>query len=142
MLHNKHHRWLKYVILCSVVFSVFFGLKTLVNAEGFETEYPYVVTVYNEQNGLPTGEANTILQTEDGHIWIGSYGGLIRYDGSDFRNFSKERAIDSDSIRSLFEDSQGRLWIGTNDIGVVMLQDDVFTQIESPVDNSFSGSRF
>jgi len=138
MLHNKHHRWLKYVFLCSVVFSVFFGLKTLVNAEGFETEYPYVVTVYNEQNGLPTGEANTILQTRYGHIWIGSYGGLIRYDGSDFRNFSKERAIESDSIRSLFEDSQGRLWIGTNDKGVVLLQDNVFTQIESPIDNSFS----
>lgn len=84
MLHNKHHRWLKYAVLCSVVFFVFLGLETFVNAEGFETEYPYVVTVYNEQNGLPTGEANTILQTKDGHIWIGSYGGLIRYDGSDF----------------------------------------------------------
>ena len=36
----------------------------------------YVRTLFNEQNGLPTGEANTIIQSSDGYIWIGSYGGL------------------------------------------------------------------
>ncbi len=98
---------------------------------------PYVVTVYNESNGLPTGEANTIIQSSDGYIWIGSYGGLIRYDGTVFRNYSVEGAITSSSIRALFEDSKGRLWIGTNDAGVVMMQDDVFTKIKGPEDNSF-----
>lgn len=102
-----------------------------------ERETPYVVTLYNEQNGLPTGEANTILQTRDGHIWIGSYGGLIRYNGTEFRNYSVEGAITSSSIRSLFEDSQGRLWIGTNDAGVVMMENNTFTEIASPQDNSF-----
>lgn len=99
-------------------------------------EAPYVVKVYNEQNGLPTGEANTVLQTSDGYIWIGSYGGLIRYDGTNFRNYSVEGAITSSSVRSLFEDSVGRLWIGTNDSGVLMMENDIFTEIESP-DNSF-----
>ena len=98
---------------------------------------PYVVTGYNEQNGLPTGEANTVIQTSDGYIWIGSYGGLIRYDGANIRNYSVEGDITSSSIRALFEDSKGRLWIGTNDAGVVMLENDVFTEIASPEDNSF-----
>lgn len=98
---------------------------------------PYVVTVYNERNGLPTGEANAVLQTADGYIWIGSYGGLIRYDGTNFRNYSVERKIESNSIRALFEDSKGRLWIGTNDAGVVVLEDDVFTKISVPEDRSF-----
>ncbi len=102
-----------------------------------EAAAPYVATVYNEQNGLPTGEANTVLQTSDGYIWIGSYGGLIRYNGSEFRNYSVENAIVSSSIRSLFEDSEGRLWIGTNDVGVVVMEDNVFTEIASPEDNSF-----
>ena len=87
---------------------------------------PYVATLYNERNGLPTGEANAILQTSDGYIWIGSYGGLIRYDGTEFRNYSVERKIESSSIRALFEDSKGRLWIGTNDAGVVVMEDDIF----------------
>ena len=38
-----------------------------------EKETSFVTTVYNDQNGLPTGEANTILQTKGGYIWIGSY---------------------------------------------------------------------
>ncbi len=108
-----------------------------ISAEEKEISSPYVVSVYNEQNGLPTGEANAILQTSDGYIWIGSYGGLIRYDGTSFRNYSVEGSITSGSIRALFEDSKGRLWIGTNDAGVVVMEKGVFTEIESPDNNTF-----
>ncbi len=97
----------------------------------------YVRTLFNEQNGLPTGEANTIIQSSDGYIWIGSYGGLIRYDGSTFRNYSTEKSIPSSSIRSLFEDSKGRLWIGTNDAGVYKYENGIFSAIASPDDFSF-----
>lgn len=97
----------------------------------------YVVTVYNEEDGLPTGEANTVLQTKDGYIWIGSYGGLIRYDGSTFRNYSLEGEIISSSIRSLYEDSKGTLWIGTNDAGVYYFENDTFGRIEAEDENSF-----
>ncbi len=123
------------ILLCSMMLLII-GVPMQVMAEA-EDEITYVVTLYNERDGLPTGEANTVLQTEDGHIWIGSYGGLLRYDGSSFRNYSMEQAITSNSIRSLFQDSKGRLWIGTNDAGVVMMEKDVFTQIASPADNSF-----
>lgn len=97
----------------------------------------YVKTIYNEQNGLPTGEANTVLQTSDGYIWIGSYGGLIRYDGNSFRNYSTDGSVSSSSIRSLYEDSAGRLWIGTNDAGVYLYEEGKFTDIKSPGDYSF-----
>ncbi len=133
-IHKKIFSRIQGVILSLIVCLGCFALP--VYAQGFENS-SYVVSVYNEQNGLPTGEANTILQTEDGHIWIGSYGGLIRYNGTDFRNYSVEGAISSSSIRSLYQDSKGRLWIGTNDAGVVVMENDVFTEIESPADMSF-----
>lgn len=97
----------------------------------------FVVSVYNEESGLPTGEANDILQTSDGYIWIGSYGGLIRYDGSEFKNYSILKEIESSSIRSLFEDSKGRLWIGTNDIGVYVYENDEFRKINGTSENDF-----
>lgn len=98
----------------------------------------YVVTIYNEQNGLPTGEANVVMQTSDGYIWIGSYGGLIRYDGTRFRNYSEEKeGITSSSVRSLFEDSKGRLWIGTNDAGVFVYENGQFSKIEGAEDHTF-----
>ncbi|MCH5192764.1 MAG: HD domain-containing protein [Oscillospiraceae bacterium] len=97
---------------------------------------PYVVTVYNETNGLPTGEANAVLQTSDGYIWIGSYGGLIRYDGTDFREYSMGQG-NTAAVRALMEDSSGRLWIGTNDAGVFVMENDIITHITSPSDGSF-----
>ena len=48
-----------------------------------------------EETGLPTGEANTVVQGKDGYLWIGSYGGLIRYD------FTPKPAFNV--IRNLFE---------------------------------------
>ena len=136
MIQRIRRRYIKAFIigLIYVLFMQCFALPVM--AQESDT-VPYVVTLYNEQNGLPTGEANTVLQTVDGHIWIGSYGGLIRYDGTEFRNYSVEQAITSNSIRSLFQDSQGRLWIGTNDAGVVMMENDIFTEIESPRDKTF-----
>ena len=85
-----------------------------------------IVYEFNETNGLPTGEANTVLQTSDGFVWIGSYGGLIRYDGTSFRNYSDGGVFPSSSVRSLFEDSKGRLWIGTNDMGVFLYENGGF----------------
>jgi len=87
----------------------------------------YITNVFNEENGLPTGEANTVVQTQDGYLWIGSYGGLIRHDGSNFVDYSSNLA--SSAIRALFESSDGTLYIGTNDAGAYMLKDDVFSPL-------------
>ncbi|MCD8337572.1 MAG: hypothetical protein LUD18_09905, partial [Lachnospiraceae bacterium] len=90
----------------------------------------WIKTVYNENNGLDTGEANVVLQTSDGYIWIGSYGGLLRYNGRNFENFSiGENAVGSSSIRALYEDESGRLFIGTNDAGVYLYENGSFTSV-------------
>lgn len=119
-------------IIC--MFILFFTLILInpkdVFAEDSSNLEDWIVYEYDESNGLPTGEANTVLQTNDGYIWIGSYGGLIRFDGTIFRNYSGEGKIPSSSIRALFEDSQGRLWIGTNDKGVYFYENNIFTHCE------------
>ena len=89
-----------------------------VSAEG------YSAVLYDNQNGLPTSEANAIVQTEEGFIWIGSYSGLIRYDGNTFENMSINAGISS--VVSLYVDSQNRLWIGTNDSGISVMEDGQF----------------
>ena len=50
----------------------------------FAEDASYSCVLYNNSNGLSTSEANAIAQTSNGFIWIGSYGGLLRYDGSRF----------------------------------------------------------
>ena len=79
----------------------------------------YAARLYNAENGLPTSDANTILSTSDGYIWIGGYSGLIRYDGSTFERQDPSNGLTNAKV--LFEDSRKRLWVGTNDNGVVVL---------------------
>lgn len=76
--------------------------------------------LYNNPNGLPTSEANAIAETGEGFIWIGSYAGLIRYDGNTFERFDSTTGIAN--VRCLFVDSKDRLWIGTNDSGLFLME--------------------
>ena len=85
----------------------------------------YSSVLYDNSNGLPTSEANAIVQSDDGFIWIGSYSGLIRYDGNEFYRYSSSTGIAS--VMSLFVDSRQRLWVGTNDTGIALLRDEEFT---------------
>lgn len=80
----------------------------------------YSVVLYDNTNGLPTSEANAIAETSEGFIWIGSYSGLIRYDGNTFERFDSTTGIAS--VVSLFVDSKDRLWVGTNDGGVAVME--------------------
>ncbi|MCR5557795.1 MAG: hybrid sensor histidine kinase/response regulator, partial [Butyrivibrio sp.] len=86
---------------------------------GQSTSVGYTTEVYDEHNGLITSDANYILGSEDGFIWIGSYSGIYRYDGLVFEKIEYSEGLTSG--RGLFEDSKDRLWVGTNDSGIVVL---------------------
>ena len=89
----------------------------------------YVQTVYSTTNGLPCGEANDIAMTGDGIIWIGTYAGLYRYNGREFRWMD---AFDSiRNVNCLYVDEEGRLWVGTNDNGLsIMINEQVVNVID------------
>ncbi|MBO4901232.1 MAG: HD domain-containing protein [Lachnospiraceae bacterium] len=82
----------------------------------FGTGTDYTAILYDSSNGLPTSEANAIVQSADGFIWIGGYSGLIRYDGTNFQRFDSSTGISS--VFSLYVDSKDRVWIGTNENGI------------------------
>lgn len=83
--------------------------------------------LYDATNGLPTSDANFILGASDGYIWIGGYSGIIRYDGSTFTRMDTVSGLTNG--RGLFEDSSGKIWVGTNDNGVVVLNGEDSTHI-------------
>ena len=106
------------------------------NAETAATEInynDYVQTIYSSTNGLPCGEANDIAITGDGIIWIGTYAGLYRYNGREFRwmdGFDSVR-----NVNCLYVDEEGRLWIGTNDNGLSIV---INEQVVNVIDQSQS----
>ena len=48
----------------------------------------YKQTLFNLGSGLGADEANDVLQTADGYVWVASYSGLLRYDCTDFLRFA------------------------------------------------------
>ena len=92
----------------------------------------YVQTVYSSTNGLPCGEANDIAQTNDGILWIGTYAGLYRYNGREFRWMDSYESVRN--VNTLYVDEEGRLWIGTNDNGLsIVINDTVANVVDSSV---------
>ena len=79
----------------------------------------YTTELYDASNGLPTSDAMFLLGASDGHMWIGGYSGVICYDGSSFERLDTYDGLTS--ARGFFEDSSGRIWVGTNDNGVVVI---------------------
>lgn len=82
----------------------------------------FIQTVYNSENGLLCGHANAITETPDGILWIGTYAGLYRYNGTEFHHMDHLREVRN--VNCLFMDSDGRLWIGTNDNGIAVMEDE------------------
>mgnify|MGYP002623574050 CR=1 FL=1 len=80
----------------------------------------YTAVIYDATNGLPTSDANCILTTEDGYVWIGGYSGVILYDGSTFERLDSMNGLTSGRV--MYEDSKNRVWVGTNDNGVVVIE--------------------
>ncbi|PYS97808.1 MAG: hypothetical protein DMF63_18660 [Acidobacteria bacterium] len=75
----------------------------------------FLIKRWSTEDGIPQNTVTSIVQTRDGYIWIGTFGGLARFDGIRFTVFDSATVpiLTGNRILSLFEDSHGTLWIGT-----------------------------
>ncbi|MCE7062324.1 two-component regulator propeller domain-containing protein [Dyadobacter sp. CY343] len=96
------------VILCCL----FYGLTSL------GQDAPYYFKNYTVSDGLSGNATTDIIQDKKGFIWVASRNGLNRFDGNSFKIFrSKEEdstSLGSNSVFSLYEDGNEKLWIGTH----------------------------
>ena len=60
----------------------------------------YITTVWQTEQGLPQNSVNAILQDHRGYLWIGTFGGLARFDGERFRVFDSAGILVSAVIES------------------------------------------
>lgn len=89
----------------------------------------YFLRSWKTDDGLPDNAVTAITQTGDGYLWMGTYGGLVRFDGKRFTVFSSasEPELQSDRITGLYEDPKGVLWIGHERGDVTCYQGGKFT---------------
>ena len=72
-----------------------------------------IINTLSVKDGLNNNEVYPLLQTRNGDIYIGSTQGLNRYVGGEMKDFNLRYAFGAELyMRSLWEDSQGRVWLG------------------------------
>ena len=87
-------------------------------AKGHAPHIPPRFETLTIADGLVSNEANAFLQDRQGFLWIGTFGGLSRFDGASFTNFLHDPAdttsLAQNKVNSLFKDRAGSIWVGTN----------------------------
>lgn len=116
----------------SFLLSFLCAVLLFVSVKGQEEQHNYKISSWKTENGLPSATIYAITQTPDGYLWIGTQGGLVRFDGLNFVTFDKHNtpAFERDDIFKLFVDHEGGLWIVIFETGVVHYKDRKFTTLQ------------
>ncbi|MCK4749177.1 MAG: hypothetical protein KAT15_19125, partial [Bacteroidales bacterium] len=78
----------------------------------------YYFDNYSVSEGLAQSKVFEIIQDRNDYIWLGTEGGVSRFDGVNFENFTSEDGLALNGVRTLFEDSFGFLWFGHTGGGI------------------------
>lgn len=99
------------------------------------------------ENGLSNNWVKSILKDKDGFMWFGTFNGLNRYNGREFRIFHADTIsrLNDNIIECLTEDKQGNIWVGTFSEGLHRYEKntETFTSFQNDPSrsNSISGNR-
>ncbi len=83
---------------------------------------------FSQDDGLPNPIVTAFAEDGDGFLWVGTQGGLGRWDGYGFRTYkaaaAQAGALPDNWITSLHTDARGRLWVGTSAGGLALYEAD------------------
>ncbi|MBL8150220.1 MAG: response regulator, partial [Blastocatellia bacterium] len=113
-----------------------FLLLVLVERQAFALDPTKEIIQYGHDiwvDELPQNSVHTIIQTKDRYLWLGTFEGLVRFDGVRFTVFDKLNTPEmmSNYVFCLAEDSSNNLWIGTVSGGLVRFRNGKFTHYGS-----------
>lgn len=84
------------------------------------------------EDGLSQGTVETIIQDDQGYIWLGTNDGLCRYNGYKFKIYKHdeelENSITNNYIVDIKQDNSGNIWVGTaNGLSKIDTKTDLIT---------------
>lgn len=84
------------------------------------------------EDGLVQSQVNAILEDSRGFVWFGTFGGVSRWDGREFRNFQIQDGLAALDIRALHETRDGAILAGTAGNGISIIRGDDLTTFSTP----------
>ncbi len=91
--------------------------------------------IWQADKSWEQGSVTSLLQTHDGYLWLGTYHGLVRFDGvrvTVFDSGNTGGSLVNGLITSLYEDPSGALWIGHETGQLTRFAEGQFTPIRLP----------
>jgi len=114
-------------------------LVLLVSVNCFSQEYS--VKFLDISNGLSNNSILTIFQDSDGFMWFGTYDGLNRYDGYNFKIYrnriNDKNSLSFNTIYNIEEDSRKNIWVGGSNGACVF---DRKASIFHPIEHIYSAN--
>ena len=81
----------------------------------------WLTRTWQTDEGLPDNNVTGVAQAMDGHLWVATLGGLMRFDGERFEGFSATHLpkVPNRVVLTMYLDRRARLWL-VMDRGVVI----------------------
>jgi len=93
-------------------YAVFFLFTNSVKGQTYYFDY------YSVKEGLAQSKVYSVIQENQGYLWIGTESGVSKFDGVTFINYTTEDGLAEGGVKTLFKDSNGSIWIGHKSGGI------------------------
>ena len=79
----------------------------------------YVITMWNAKDGLPSDVVFSVTQDREGYLWLGTNGGLVRFDGVRFVTLEAVGGtpLPKSPVRTVYAGRDGSVWVGFSETG-------------------------
>jgi len=94
-------------------YKAIFLLSVLLIISFAGTAQQYHFSNFSVEDGLSQSQVRSICQDPKGYIWIGTLGGVSRFDGKLFVNYSEEDGLLNDEVLHTSVDKEGHVYFGT-----------------------------
>ena len=76
---------------------------------------------YSVKEGLLQSNVTCGIQSQKGYLWLGTEGGLSKFDGIAFENFGKSDGLAESKITAIYQDGKERIWVGHQNGGITLI---------------------
>lgn len=94
----------------------------------------YTIKNWTIEDGLPVNTINSIIQAENGYLWMATSGGLVRFDGIDFKVYTSADypGLEGNRILELRESNDGSILIINQGSDIFALKNERFKKLNAP----------
>ncbi len=104
-------------------------LCTIVTVTLHATAQKYYFDHFSVEEGLSSSRVYFILQDSKDFIWLGTPGGVSKFDGNTFENYSPEQDLAAGGVKCIYEDAFNNIWFGHLDGALSFYDGYTFRQV-------------